>query len=105
MTIILDGKSLSKKIIQDLRKELELMAVKPKLCVIQVGENPASTIYVNKKHKISQEIGVDSVVIRLNEDITEDELLNILNVPKSLTNANIYVHEPFPSITSKMCAS
>lgn len=97
MTIILDGKSLSKKIIQDLRKELESMAVKPKLCVIQVGENPASTIYVNKKHKISQEIGVDSVVIRLNEDITEDELLNILNdLNKDLTVTGILVQLPLP---------
>ena len=97
MTIILDGKSLSKKIIQNLHKELESMAVKPKLCVIQVGENSASTIYVNKKHKISQEIGIDSVVMRLNEDITEEELLNILNdLNKDSTVTGILVQLPLP---------
>ena len=71
---------------------------KPTLCVIQVGENPASTIYVNRKHKVSKEIGINSIVKRNPAGIKEDELLKViekLNDDKEITG--ILVQLPLPS--------
>ena len=56
MAIILDGKALRDKILQDLKVKIDSYEVKPSLAVILVGDNPASQIYVNNKHKIAQKI-------------------------------------------------
>ena len=76
MAIILDGKALRDKILQDLKVKIDSYEVKPSLAVILVGDNPASQIYVNNKHKIAQKIGIKSEIINYPTDITEETLLN-----------------------------
>jgi methylenetetrahydrofolate dehydrogenase (NADP+)/methenyltetrahydrofolate cyclohydrolase len=75
MTTILDGKKLSKQILDDLTIELAKLDKKPSLTVIQVGENPASEIYVNIKKKTAERIGIVSNIIKYPETISEKELL------------------------------
>ena len=76
MAIILDGKKLRDKILEDLKQKVEKFQVKPSLVVILVGEDPASQIYVNNKKKIAQQIGINSQVINYPENTTEETVLN-----------------------------
>ncbi len=76
---ILDGKKLAEKLNSELKekikKAVEITGTRPKLATILVGMDPASKIYVNIKHRTSQNVGIDSVVIELNEDISREQLL------------------------------
>ena len=75
MAIVLDGKSLALKIRQELKQKVEEQAVKPGLVVLLVGEDPASQIYVRNKERAANEVGFHSVVERLPETTTQEELL------------------------------
>ncbi len=102
MAIILDGKKLRDKILEDLKQKVEKFQVKPSLVVILVGEDPASQIYVNNKKKIAQQIGINSQVINYPENTTEETVLNKikeLNENKNVTA--ILVQLPLPNHISK----
>ena len=90
MTII-DGKALSDKILKEIENEhSELQAKvgrKAGLAVIIVGENPASQIYVRNKIRACERVGFHSETIRLDEHITEENLL--LEIEKLNNNSNI----------------
>lgn len=90
MTII-DGKALSEKVLKEIEKEhseLEKkVGRKAGLAVIIVGENPASQIYVRNKIKACEKVGFHSETIRLDENITEENLL--LEIEKLNNNSNI----------------
>lgn len=96
-TIILDGKTLSKKIKENLKQKVKLLSPKPGLAVIVVGGNPASKIYAAGKEKACQEIGYYSKRIQLAASIKGEKLLKII---KSLNNDKkingILVQFPLP---------
>jgi methylenetetrahydrofolate dehydrogenase (NADP+)/methenyltetrahydrofolate cyclohydrolase len=81
--ILIDGK----KTAADIRAELKLKVGEleektgkvPGLVTIIVGENPASQVYVNMKIKACSEIGMHSKLEKLEESISEEELLKIIN--------------------------
>lgn len=99
--MILDGKELSKKrkeIIKEQVIELkEKYHITPKIAVVLVGDNPASQIYVRNKLKAAEYCQIDTLVIRLNENISMEELLkniDILNNDDSVHG--IIVQLPLP---------
>jgi methylenetetrahydrofolate dehydrogenase (NADP+)/methenyltetrahydrofolate cyclohydrolase len=77
---LLDGTSCSKKIRQEIKKNVESIIVAggrpPHLAAVLVGNDGASENYVAFKVKDCEEVGFDSTTIRLDETITEKELLN-----------------------------
>lgn len=75
MTVILDGKSLRNKILEELKTKLEKYNKKPTLVVILVGDNPASKIYVNNKKKTAENLGINSIIIEYPENVEENVLL------------------------------
>lgn len=81
--MILDGKALSKKRKDVLKQEVnELINIynkKPKLAVIMVGNNPASQIYVRNKIKACEYCNIDSEFVHLDESVTMEELLEIID--------------------------
>lgn len=79
MAQIMDGKALSNKILNDIKEKTRLLKTKPGLCVILVGNNPASQIYVKNKEKQAQNAGFNSTVYKLSENTGKDELLNLIN--------------------------
>jgi len=75
---IISGKDLATKIKADLKDEVrELIesGIRPKLVVILVGDDPASHTYVRGKERASEEVGIESEVIRHDATITQEELL------------------------------
>ena len=79
MGIIIDGKALSAAVKEEVKAQVpELEAQygrKPCLCVIIVGENPASQVYVRNKVKAAAYTGMGSELIELPADISEEALL------------------------------
>ena len=61
--ILLDGKTLSKKILENVRVQVEKLERKPHLVVILLGDDPASKIYVKNKQKAADAVGIKSTVI------------------------------------------
>ncbi len=90
MTII-DGKALSEKILKEIEEEhnefIKKVGRKAGLAVIIVGENPASQIYVRNKIRACEKVGFYSETIRLDENITEENLLS--EIEKLNNNSNI----------------
>lgn len=97
MTIILDGKALSTKILDNIETQIKKLSIKPKLAVILVGNNPASQVYVRSKERAANQIGIESLAIELSAETTEEDLIqhiHILNEDKRV-NA-ILVQIPLP---------
>ena len=97
MTEILDGKKLSLKITDELKEKVSKLEKKPKLAVILIGNNPASQIYVRNKQKKAEEIGFESLVFPLPEDISEANLLEHIYILNEDDNINgILLQLPIP---------
>ncbi|MFH0867701.1 MAG: bifunctional methylenetetrahydrofolate dehydrogenase/methenyltetrahydrofolate cyclohydrolase FolD [Candidatus Woesearchaeota archaeon] len=76
---IIDGKALSLKFLDDVRKKVNDLKEKPGLAIVIVGNNPASEIYVGLKEKKSKEIGFYVERYNLDANINEDELLRLVD--------------------------
>ena len=99
---ILDGKAISTAIKKEIAGEIKSLNIKsvtqPGLAVIQVGDNPASTIYVRNKKKACDEAGIKSFEHHLNDDISEEELLKLIKQLNESTSIHgILVQLPLPS--------
>ena len=100
--MILDGKALSKKILEEIKKEVPKLKKQPHLAVILVGDDAASRIYVNNKKKTAQSLGIKSTVIELPSNTEEDvviEHIQRLNNDDSVTG--ILVQMPLPPHINK----
>lgn len=97
---IIDGKKIAEKILHKLKREISKIRKQnkiPKLVVIQVGNDPASTIYVNKKHQACEKIGIESEVKRFPENIKyKDFLMEIGKLNKDDSVHGIMVQIPLP---------
>lgn len=81
MPVIIDGKKISAQIREELKDEVSIIkerGLTPCLAVIQVGEDPASTVYVNNKQKACAYIGIESRAYHLAENTSEEELLGLI---------------------------
>mgnify|MGYP002065525690 CR=1 FL=1 len=80
---IIDGKKTASDIREELKSKLVNLKEKnnkiPGLVTILVGENPASKVYVNMKIKACSEIGMHSKLEKLDAEISEEELLKIID--------------------------
>ncbi len=98
---ILDGKAISAVIKKEIAEEIKSLNIKsdiqPGLAVIQVGDNPASTIYVRNKKKACDEAGIKSFEHHLNDNISEEELLKLikqLNESAGIHGILVQLHLP-----------
>ncbi len=77
-TKIIDGKKMAAAVYADLKKRIETFAIKPKLAVLLIGDNPASQIYVKRKQKVAAQIGVDSELYQLSPVTTTDAVVSFI---------------------------
>jgi methylenetetrahydrofolate dehydrogenase (NADP+)/methenyltetrahydrofolate cyclohydrolase len=82
MAQIIDGKQISKDIKDELKEEVAALLAQGKQCclaVIQVGNDPASSVYVGNKKKACEYIGIRSLAYELPEETTQEELLALID--------------------------
>ena len=101
MTELIDGKKISAKIRENLKEEvvsLKQKGVNPKLAVIMVGEDKASKVYVKNKSKACNEIGIEYEEFLLKEDITMQQLLDIIHKLNNRDDIHgILLQSPIPA--------
>jgi len=100
MPQIIDGKRISQEIKDELKEKvaaLKEQGIEGTLAVIQVGNDPASSVYVNNKKKACEYIGIGSLSYELPEETTEEELLALIEKLNNDTKVNgILVQLPVP---------
>ena len=97
MTLLLNGFELAKQCRAELAERVKVMPRAPKLAVILVGDNPASAIYVRNKEKAAAEVGVESLVYRL-DSATQEELTALIEqLNADETVDGILVQMPLPA--------
>ena len=100
MTQIIDGKKISAEIKDELREQVAAYKAQGKeicLAVIQVGDDPASCVYVRNKKKACEYIGIKSLSYELPGETTEKELLSLVKELNARADVNgILVQLPLP---------
>ncbi len=97
-TKILDGKKLADKLLQEAKEKVAKMAQKPKLVVVQVGEDPASKVYIRKKKEAALEAGLLYEEVSYPENISQEELLSkITELNEDTEVTGIIVQLPLPA--------
>ena len=100
MATIIDGKELSKKLKEQMKDRVAQMrqqGIVPKLVVVLVGNNSASEVYVRNKHKACGEVGIEYEVIKMPEETTQQELLDVVKgLNEDRTVDGILVQLPLP---------
>lgn len=101
MAQLIDGKKISAEIKDELKKQVSELKADGKeitLAVIQVGNDPASSVYVGNKKKACEYIGIKSLAYELPEETTEEKLLSIIEELNNRDDVNgILVQLPLPS--------
>ena len=100
--ILLDGKKTSNDIKDEIAQEvLDIIrkgGKKPHLAAILVGNNGASETYVNAKVKACEKVGFDSTLVRLPDDVSEEELItNIHKINENKFIDGLIVQLPLPN--------
>lgn len=100
MAKLIDGKKISGEIKDELKEkvaQLKEKGVEVTLAVIQVGNDPASTVYVGNKKKACAYIGINSLAYELPEETTQEEILDLVRQLNDRKDVNgILVQLPLP---------
>jgi methylenetetrahydrofolate dehydrogenase (NADP+)/methenyltetrahydrofolate cyclohydrolase len=98
--IKIDGKIIAQTIKDRVKKatsELKTEGINPCLATILIGDNPASATYVKNKHKACEEVGIVTKDHKLDENVTQQELNNIIDgLNSDVTVHGILVQLPLP---------
>jgi len=98
---ILNGKELALKLNLELKNKIssfiKTSGITPKLAAVLVGDDPASKLYINIKRKTCSEIGIGSILVDLDKNITKSKLLDeIKKLNKDKTVHGILLQLPLP---------
>lgn len=100
MPQIIDGKAISAQIKDEVKERVAALAAQGKkvcLAVIQVGNDPASSVYVGNKKKACAYVGIESLAYELAEETTQEELLELIGELNAKEEVNgILVQLPLP---------
>lgn len=98
MSIRIDGKQISAQIKDELKERVKKENLEVTLAVIQVGNDPASTVYVGNKKKACEYIGIHSLAYELPEETPEEDLLQLIKELNDRDDVNgILVQLPLPA--------
>lgn len=94
---LLEGKSIASQIKEELKKEIEQFSPKPKLVSIQVGENPASAVYIKSQKKNADNLGIEFALETLKPDVKQETLIRLIEgLNHNQTVSGIIVQLPLP---------
>jgi len=74
--MVLDGKELSGQVKTQIKNDVKTYMIKPCLAVIQIGDDPASNVYIKAKEKACNEVGIYFKHIKYADDVKEKEVIN-----------------------------
>ena len=99
---LIDGKKIAEKIISEIKNKVITNQSEgitpPGLAVIQVGEDPASSVYVRNKRKACEEVGMKSFNYDLDQSTTQKELIELVESLNSNAEVNgILIQLPLPT--------
>ena len=101
MAALIDGKAIASQIKEELKEEVEALNREGKkacLAVIQVGDDPASSVYVRNKKKACEYIGIESLSYELGGETREAQLLELIdNLNQDSGVHGILVQLPLPA--------
>lgn len=101
MAELIDGKRISTMIKDECKQKVEeykAQGIEICLAVIQVGSDPASSVYVNNKKKACAYVGMNSLSYELPEETTQEELLSLIQELNERKDVNgILVQLPVPA--------
>lgn len=107
---IIDGKKIAQNIYLELKKEIENIYKKtqtrPKFEIILANKTKASEIYVSRKIKIANELGIETILTQFDENIREEEVvfaINRINNDENIHAAIIQLPLPFGLNSKKIC--
>lgn len=81
MAFVIDGRKISAQIKEECKERVakyKEQGIDISLAVVQVGKDPASSVYVNNKKKACEYVGIQSLSYELEETVTEEELLALV---------------------------
>jgi len=94
---ILDGKKLSEKILNNLKKEIEKKRLKLKLSIVLVGEDSDSKIFIRQKKKACEKVGIDFELFKFSSKISNSGLKKeIKKIVQNPDINSIVVQLPLP---------
>lgn len=102
--MIIDGREVAYKIKEEIKNEISLLSNKLTLCVVQVGDDEASNIYIKQKEKLANELGINFIHKKYNdisEELLEEEIIK-LNEDKNITGIIIQLPIPDKYNTNKL---
>jgi len=99
---LIDGKKIAEKIISEIKEKVinnqSEGITPPGLAVIQVGGDPASSVYVRNKRKACEEVGMQSFNFDLDQSTSQEELLELVESLNNNVEVNgILIQLPLPS--------
>ncbi len=98
MATRIDGKEISQMVKDELKERVKKEKIEATLAVIQVGSDPASTVYVGNKKKACEYIGIRSLAFELPEETKEEELLDLVRELNEREDVDgILVQLPLPT--------
>lgn len=96
----IDGKAIAAQIKQELKEQVQQLAkdnITVTLAVIQVGQDPASCVYVRNKQRTCEELGIRSLSYELEETTSEEKLLSLIQELNAREDVDgILVQLPLP---------
>lgn len=97
MVLLLDGKKTAKKLLDDLKKQIESSSLKIKLATIFDQKNPGSSMYVNMKVKKAAQVGIESEEFKVDESWNTDKVVSLVRkLNDDPTVSGILVQSPLP---------
>lgn len=95
--IILDGKTTSKNIIEELKSKFEENPTTKRLAIVSVGDDYGSAVYCNMKKKKAEYIGIGCDVFHFENDVTQNEVENkVRELAENDEYAGIMIQHPLP---------
>jgi len=92
---LIDGKKIAAEIEEELRLKVSNMKIAPRLSVVQVGEDPASTSYIRAKSNAAKRVGIELTHHHLSENISKPDLEKLV-IDLNKTEDGVIIQLPLP---------
>ena len=99
---LIDCKAIREEILNDVKSQLAELKGTPRLCIVTIGNDDASKVYVRNKIKTAKELGIDVQHLQLDEDICQEEAEQVIEaICNRSTNHAVMLQLPIPSHLNK----